>query len=837
MKKIIFAFALLLFAVSFTNAQYGYRWVVKPSGTMSNLYSAYFGNSNTGFICGSNGTVLVSTNGYNTWTSKSPGINVNLYSMTSASLGYNSIICTGENGTVLYTSNAGNNWSQLNSGTTSKLNYVMRNGTQIFAVGDGGIIITSIWNGTAYPPFTQIPSGTTQNLKSFFWDGYQNAYICGNNGTLLKSTNSGISWSPVAIPTSQNLNSVIGNNTEILLCGDNGLIIRTSNGGQNWINDPSGVSSNLNYLQYYNYLFGSAGTVLYNQYTSVWGQYNWKRISVPTTSDLNYAVSYNDFYAFGSNGTILKQEIDSALMNIKIDANNISTYLNYRGVFDRYWVSNNSPGFEWTRNSNKYLVFTTGLSASCLINGQLAQTMCSYMGEYYPGAITNGQHNDSSIFRIYKVSRTDSPSSTDWMNWGCMVPYGAPYTDVNNNGIYEPLIDTPGVKNAAQTIFACLTDINPGSHNVGEGFGGGVTSPLMGIELHVTKWAYTYQSMSDVMFTKFEIVNKGGNIWSRTRFAFVSDPDVGSPDDDHAGCDTVRNMGYAYNGNNNDPIYGTAPPAVGFDVLKGPVNKRVSPNVTYNMSSFIRFINCNANPPNECEPNGEPYPAYYMMQGFKKDSAAWLDRTQPTTWGSYKRSKKIFYGDPETNAGWTASKGYVVNYMNDSVGYQSPEIIRDMRFVLGMGADNYTMLNGDTAVIWLAQIAARGTNNLNSVTKLKQLSDVVQTFFDNNFTIGVNRISSEVPADFSLGQNYPNPFNPVTKIRYAIARAGDVKLIVYDALGRKVSELVNEKQSPGTYEVLFDALSVKSGTLASGVYFYRLTAGDFSQTKKLLLIK
>jgi hypothetical protein len=226
-----------------------------------------------------------------------------------------------------------------------------------------------------------------------------------------------------------------------------------------------------------------------------------------------------------------------------------------------------------------------------------------------------------------------------------------------------------------------------------------------------------------------------------------------------------------------------------------------------------------------------------MMQGFKKDSAAWLDRTQPTTWGSYKRSKKIFYGDPETNAGWTASKGYVVNYMNDSVGYQSPEIIRDMRFVLGMGADNYTMLNGDTAVIWLAQIAARGTNNLNSVTKLKQLSDVVQTFFDNNFTIGVNRISSEVPADFSLGQNYPNPFNPVTKIRYAIARAGDVKLIVYDALGRNVSELVNEKQSPGTYEVLFDALSVKSGTLASGVYFYRLTAGDFSQTKKLLLIK
>jgi hypothetical protein len=230
------------------------------------------------------------------------------------------------------------------------------------------------------------------------------------------------------------------------------------------------------------------------------------------------------------------------------------------------------------------------------------------------------------------------------------------------------------------------------------------------------------------------------------------------------------------------------------------------------------------------------------MQGFKLDSAAWLDRTQPTPWGSYKKTKKIYYGDPETNEGWTAAKGYIVNFLKDSVGTLAPEIIKDFRFTLGMGADNYNMLSGDTAVIWLAQFAARGANNLNSVTRLKQLSDVVQAYFESNFTIGVKQVSSEVPSSYSLGQNYPNPFNPVTKIKFQIPSwegwtrnadgVGFSKLIIYDIAGREVQTLVNEVLQPGSYEVTFDG----SG-FASGVYFYQLTAGSYRETRKMVLVK
>jgi hypothetical protein len=108
---------------------------------------------------------------------------------------------------------------------------------------------------------------------------------------------------------------------------------------------------------------------------------------------------------------------------------------------------------------------------------------------------------------------------------------------------------------------------------------------------------------------------------------------------------------------------------------------------------------------------------------------------------------------------------------------------------------------------------------------------------DTSFIVGINKISSEIPESFSLHQNYPNPFNPVTKIRFDIPSlvrwgAGVVVLKVYDILGREIQTLVNEKLSPGTYEVEFDGTNY-----ASGVYYYTLTCENFSQTKRMVVVK
>ena len=97
---------------------------------------------------------------------------------------------------------------------------------------------------------------------------------------------------------------------------------------------------------------------------------------------------------------------------------------------------------------------------------------------------------------------------------------------------------------------------------------------------------------------------------------------------------------------------------------------------------------------------------------------------------------------------------------------------------------------------------------------------------------GIENIGSEIPDEYLLFQNYPNPFNPSTKIYYSIPQSGLVSLKIYDVLGKEAATLVNEEKSAGSYEVNFDA-----SRLSSGVYFYKLKAGSYTETKKMVLTK
>jgi len=96
----------------------------------------------------------------------------------------------------------------------------------------------------------------------------------------------------------------------------------------------------------------------------------------------------------------------------------------------------------------------------------------------------------------------------------------------------------------------------------------------------------------------------------------------------------------------------------------------------------------------------------------------------------------------------------------------------------------------------------------------------------------IQNVSSEIPGDYSLSQNYPNPFNPVTKIKFDIPTPSFVKLIVYDVQGQEISTLLSKELNAGTYSIDFDGSS-----LSSGVYFYKITSGNYSVIKKMVLIK
>ncbi len=98
--------------------------------------------------------------------------------------------------------------------------------------------------------------------------------------------------------------------------------------------------------------------------------------------------------------------------------------------------------------------------------------------------------------------------------------------------------------------------------------------------------------------------------------------------------------------------------------------------------------------------------------------------------------------------------------------------------------------------------------------------------------MGNKNNNNSIPIGFSLSQNYPNPFNPSTKINYSVPRSNRVTIKVYDILGNEAATLVNEDKQAGNYSVNF-----RANKLSSGVYFYRMQAGSFVQTNKLLLLK
>jgi len=117
---------------------------------------------------------------------------------------------------------------------------------------------------------------------------------------------------------------------------------------------------------------------------------------------------------------------------------------------------------------------------------------------------------------------------------------------------------------------------------------------------------------------------------------------------------------------------------------------------------------------------------------------------------------------------------------------------------------------------------------------LSQLTYSTGFSIQNPITTDIASLENQIPTEYNLFQNYPNPFNPTTKIYYSIISPGDVKIIVYDSNGKEIAILVNEQKAIGNYSVEFNSDKYK---LASGIYFYKIQAGEFVDTKKMVLIK
>ncbi len=547
--------------------------------------------------------------------------------------------------------------------------------------------------------------------------------------------------------------------------------------------------------------------------------------------------------------------------NIFMQGNNINAVFRTDGYFnyDKVTFTSSVGGFIWPAASPMRMtaIFATGIWIGAIVGPQreLRLSASTYNTHFSPGNIPivgqipppsvcsdpswRGYYvhlNDQSLFNggsRYKTAggRQYIFNYDSWANWP--VEKGAPYVEVNGIPGYQPSLngDRPGIGNGMTArpeellfmVFMDYTNCTNNIHTSELSLPGG--SLPLGVEIQQLVYNFNCFPLRDMYFVEYRIINKSSLIWDSTYIGICSDSDLGDASDDASGCDTVKNLGYIYNFDNNDNEYGVNPPVVGIRFLQSPLRftgiNTDTAKLPYDTLTGYKLIGmtthnsfksgiCLGDPDNYIE-------AYNLLKGFDNCGNPMIN------WITGQPSKFRFNGNACQRTGW----------------YDSTQ--GDKKNFIGSGP--FKMNSGDTQVIMTSFMITRdGGTNLQNVCALQSLSDSALKYYYNDFRtcipIGIEPISSEIPQHFALYQNYPNPFNPVTKIRFSIpllrgvAEGRGVLLKIYDILGKEIALLVNEELKPGTYEIEWDA-----SNFSSGVYFYSLITENFTQTNKMVVLK
>ncbi|MEP7146038.1 MAG: hypothetical protein ABI792_03400, partial [bacterium] len=552
--KILIVFLLVLILSNHSISQP--VWNFQNSGTTSNL-NRIISSGQMLYICGDNGTILRSSNSGLIWENMNSNTTSDLYSIE---LAYNGTgYAVGSNGTIIRTADGGNNWTSMTSNTTNSLKdiKIMYGLGRAIAVGENGTFLkleNNVWT------ISQIG---TLNLNSIsFNDIFPNRMTAvGGNGIILKTTDSGLNWNRINSNTSDNLNYVSTNwfsvgNTFII--GDNGTAILISGNVVNTIN--LGTLNNLYHFTTYDrssILCGANGTIIANGRPIV--------TNINTKLNSVIQLGIDNCFVTGNDGLILYTNSLNVSPNGKLlNSNNINTWFQNNGLF------NHNPsgysGLEWPKGEGKYAAYTSGTVIGAIVNGDTLVTVCKYGSEYLPGYTDNNgvpHGNGNADYKLYKI--TFNQNDSDRITWPNILlgnsDQGAPVYFDSLTMILKP------IDYGNQTMFYSYTDSYPESHNQ---YSGG-TAPLKA-DIKQINWSFNQpEELKNIIYQEYRIINRSNNVWTNAHLNLYSDHDLGDASDDKGGVDTNYSLTYIYNATNEDGVYGFAPPAIGFVVIRSPL--------------------------------------------------------------------------------------------------------------------------------------------------------------------------------------------------------------------------------------------------------------------------
>ena len=841
----------------YTSTDNGQSWTISSPGGTSDLYAVAFATPSIGIVAGAGGTVYATVDGGASWQSKSSGTSATLRAV--AYVDPATVYAAGDNGTLLKTVNAGATWTILSAtGPARNLTSVSAKGSVVYVTGVDGVCEKSTDGGLTWSAL-DFRTDSWSDVNDVFMFSADSAFFVGGGGYIRKTVDGGESytWGKHGLHAVLNDIYFLDEGHGWAVSEKNNVVLRTSDGGENW-SMPQGTTVSYSWSQKFS--SGSIGN------TFVIDPWNKNRIFVAMS---------NRIYVSDDRGETWSQVIGKTAGG----GSQHSFYISPRD--SNIWVvaSTGSPeGVK--RSTNAGVTWDTSIVANFTSYGMPLEMDPVHPDTllYAPDA-TNGSNgvvyrstDFGKTWRVHANTSLRSPCDIVIVPDSCNIVYIGDGT--TGSGAGQMWRSTDG-----GLSFASIYSVT------------GSEIPMIGVsrlrrsDAFATAWGSGGVMKTSTLGSAWASVASTGSTWGVD--VAKDDPNVtlygvygGQTSYLSTNAGTTFQATSLSGSNSAVLCYDRSTFLVhqaGNGVWKYNITYAVpagtaqalallSPNGgeswQYNTTHNITWSESNiANLKIEYKTGpGQPWQTIAASTPGSAGSYAWLI---PNTVSDQAlvRISDVLDSNPVDTSNAVFSITAATMGVPEAASFGVVPI--GSRKIDTLRIDNYGTA---PLVVSSATIdSAAFTVSRSSFTIPAGSSDTIKVSFrptqaraySGTLTLANNSPSSPVtvylsgtgdfpnsvagnegfPTTYALDQNFPNPFNPTTVVSYAVPAASFVTLKVYNALGQEVATLVNELKNAGRHSVTFNAVDDRGATLPTGLYFYRMKAGNFVSTQKMILLK
>ncbi len=808
----------------------GNSWSIQYN-TSEAGFAIKFLNSTTGFVVGINGSIYRTTNSGTNWTkiisNTTQGL-TDIFFATSAEY-----LISGHNGTILRSTNSGATWLNESISTYAAVFGITRVLNTTLVVGEYGLL--GYKTGTT--PWFFHNNGINKSINWITFSDYLKGFAVGQYGKIARTKNGGKTWEDInnGITGDSFYGAELIDSNYVWAVGDGGVILHSSNGGNSWIQQSTGTFNSLLSISFINRTRGWAvGDVGEFFYTTNGGA-NWIK-KLTGWNQIFFGVKFKDInngWIVGDGGLILRTTNGGGNW-FSQTSNTLEAifYVDFFDVNNGYCAGTNGLVLKTTNGGGNWQKLTTGTTKNIYIASGVSHNSVWAIGD--SGLVlrsTNGGANWITEFPKTGYDLFGLKVISDSKAWICgdngtilshdtlfsLSPISVYFTN-GWNLISNPILRSSGT-DSAKLLFPGLLDD------------------------YVYDYTSTGYSVQQVLVNGKGYWGKFGSDGSNTiSGTYISADTIEITE----GWNLIGSISYYVSTASITTIPAGIISSLWWGYSDGYREAyHIEPGKAYwiksNTTGQILMLSSGGfQVASQFSSQVSNYFAGFNTLTFSDK----VGRSQTLYFGN--KTEEDFYPDkyelPPTPSSdvfdvrfVTKGKGYIAQVF-DTAGTKSDEIlinIQGVRYPLNISWKvDYKTSNSDDNYGYVFQLTDDNNDIIfNPITLSGNGNLKIDDNYVTNLVLKLAK-GQNSPTEFLLSQNYPNPFNPATVINYQLPQDEYVTLKIFDICGREVASLVNEVKKMGRYKVEVDA-----SNLASGIYFYRIIAGTYNKTMKMIVLR